>query len=139
MRGAKFEPLEPYPGSQKPWKCKCLRCGRTVTPAYTTIQAGQKGCIYCGGKKVDPQEAFDFMVLKGLQPLEAYKRADGPWKCRCIKCFKTVTPAYSAIQQGQGGCVYCAGRKVDPDDAIALFLENNLKPLINLAINSILN
>jgi hypothetical protein len=129
MRKAKFEPLVKYPGSQKPWKCKCLRCGRTVTPAYTTIQAGQKGCIYCGGKKVDPQEAFDFMVSKGLQPLEAYKRADGPWKCRCTKCLKTVTPAYSAVRQGQGGCIYCAGKKVDPDDAIALFLENNLKPL----------
>jgi recombinational DNA repair protein (RecF pathway) len=129
MRKAKLEPLIPYPGSQKPWRCKCLRCGREVSPAYTTVQGGQKGCVYCGGKKVDPQEAFNFMVSKGLQPLEKYKRADGPWKCRCIKCLKTVTPKFSSVQQGQGGCIYCAGKKVDPEDAIALFLENNLKPL----------
>lgn len=129
MRKAKLEPLIPYPGSQKPWRCKCLRCGREVSPAYTTIQGGQKGCVYCGGKKVDPQEAFNFMVSKGLQPLEKYKRADGPWKCRCIKCLKTVTPKFSSVQQGQGGCIYCAGKKVDPHDAVALFLENNLKPL----------
>jgi recombinational DNA repair protein (RecF pathway) len=129
MRKAKLEPLIPYPGSQKPWRCKCLRCGREVSPAYTTVQGGQKGCVYCGGKKVDPQEAFNFMVSKGLQPLEKYKRADGPWKCRCIKCLKTVTPKFSSVQQGQGGCIYCAGKKVDPDDAVALFLENNLKPL----------
>jgi recombinational DNA repair protein (RecF pathway) len=130
MRKASLEPLVAYPGSQKPWKCKCLRCGKEVQPAYTTIQSGQKGCVYCGGKKVDPQEAFDFMVSKGLTPLEQYKRADGKWKCRCIKCLRIVTPSYSSIRQGQGGCVFCSGKKVDPQDAIALFLENNLKPLV---------
>ncbi len=130
MRQAKFEPLEPYPGSQKPWKCKCLRCGREVQPAYTSIQSGQKGCVYCGGKKVDPQEAFDFMVSKGLTPLEQYKKADGRWRCRCIKCLREVSPSYSSVRQGQGGCIYCSGKKVDPQDAVALFLENNLKPLV---------
>ena len=129
MRRAQLEPLEPYPGTQNPWRSKCLRCGKEVQPAYTSIQRGQRGCVYCGGKKVDPEEAREFMKSKGLTPLEPYKRADGPWKCRCIKCLKTVTPAYSALRQGQGGCVYCAGKKVDPTDAKALFLENNLKPL----------
>jgi hypothetical protein len=129
MRKAKLEPLVPYPGSQKPWRCKCLRCGHEVNPAYTSVQRGQKGCVYCGGKKVDSQEAFAFMLTKGLKPLEPYKRADGPWKCRCIKCLKIVTPKFSSVQQGQGGCIYCAGKKVDSDDAVALFLENNLKPL----------
>lgn len=130
MRKAKFEPLESFPGSNKSWKSKCLRCGRVVQPTYSSIQSGQKGCVYCGGKKVDPQEAFDFMVSVGLTPLESYKRADGQWKCRCIKCLREVTPSYSSVRQGQSGCIYCSGKKVDPQDAIALFLENNLKPLV---------
>jgi recombinational DNA repair protein (RecF pathway) len=130
MRKAKLEPLEPFPGSNKPWKCKCLRCTRDVQPAYTAIQRGQKGCVYCGGKKVDPEEAFTFMVSKGLTPLEPYKRADGKWKCRCIKCLKLVTPKYSTLKQGAFGCIYCSGKKVDPQDAIALFLENSLRPLV---------
>ena len=130
MRKAKLDPLETFPGANKPWKCKCLRCGRNVQPAYSSVQSGQKGCVYCGGKKVDPQEAYDFMVSRGLTPLEPYKRADGKWKCRCIKCLREVTPTYSSIGQGQSGCVYCSGKKVDPQDAISLFLENNLKPLV---------
>jgi len=130
MLKAKLEPQVPYPGSQKPWQCKCLRCGRLVQPAYTTVQAGQKGCVYCGGKKVDPDEAFEFMISKGLKPLEPYKRADGKWKCRCIKCLKLVTPTYSTLKQGAAGCIYCSGRKVDPQDAVTLFLENSLKPLV---------
>ena len=129
MRRAKLEPLVPFPGSQKPWKCKCQRCGNEVTPAYTSIQSGQKGCVYCGGKKVDPKEAVIFMKSKGLEPLEPYKKADKPWKCRCMSCMKEVQPSYSSIGQGQKGCVYCGGKKVDPADAVALFLENNLKPL----------
>ena len=130
MRKAKLEPLEPFPGANKSWKCKCLRCGRNVQPAYTTIQSGQKGCVYCGGKKVDPEEAFNFMVSKGLTPLEPYKRADGQWKCRCKVCLKLVTPTYSTLKQGAAGCIYCSGRKVDPQDAVSLFLENSLRPLV---------
>jgi len=130
MRAANFEPLEPFQRATKPWKCKCLRCGREVQPAYTTIKSGQKGCVYCGGKKVDPNEAFEFMVSKGLKPLEPYSRADGKWKCRCIKCLKLVTPTYSTLKQGAAGCIYCSGKKVDPDDAVSLFLENFLKPLV---------
>ena len=130
MLKAKLEPLVPYPGSQQPWECKCLRCGRIVKPAYTSIQGGQKGCVYCGGKKVDPREAFEFMVSKGLEPLEPYKRADGRWRCRCIVCQKEVTPTYSTLKQGANGCIYCSGKKVDPQDAVTLFLENFLKPLV---------
>jgi hypothetical protein len=122
MRQAKLEPLVPYPGSQKPWRCKCLRCGYEVNPAYTTIQAGQKGCVYCGGKKVDPQKASKFMVSKGLKPLEKYKRADGPWKCRCMKCLKIVTPTYSAVSQGQGGCKYCTNKGLDYNSPAFLYL-----------------
>jgi recombinational DNA repair protein (RecF pathway) len=130
MLQAKLEPLVAFPGASKPWKCKCLRCGREVEPAYTTIQGGQKGCVYCGGKKVDPKEAFDFMISKGLEPLEPYKRADSKWKCRCTRCLKLVNPTYSTLRQGAAGCIYCSGKKVDPQDAISLFLENSLKPLV---------
>jgi recombinational DNA repair protein (RecF pathway) len=130
MRKARIEPLQPFPGARKPWKCKCLRCGRDIEPAYSSIQSGQKGCVYCGGKKVDPKEAFDFMVSKGLTPLEPYKRADGQWKCRCKVCLKLVTPTYSTLKQGAAGCIYCSGRKVDPQDAVSLFLENSLRPLV---------
>jgi len=31
MRDRGLEPLEPYPGSKRPWKCRCLRCGSVAT------------------------------------------------------------------------------------------------------------
>jgi recombinational DNA repair protein (RecF pathway) len=122
MRNAKLEPLVSYPGSQKPWLCKCLRCGRQVQPAYTTIQGGQKGCVYCGGKKVDPDEAFRLMISAGLTPLETYDRADKPWKCTCNKCKKLVTPTYTSIRVGQGGCRYCTNKGIDYNEPAYLYL-----------------
>lgn len=122
MLKAKLEPLVPYPGSQAPWKCKCLRCNREVEPAYTAIQRGQKGCVYCGGKKVDPDEAFRLMLAAGLTPLETYQRADKPWKCTCNKCKKLVTPTYTSIRIGQGGCRYCANKGIDYNEPAYLYL-----------------
>ncbi len=125
MLEAKLQPLVPYPGSQKPWKCKCLRCGKEVTPAYTAIQAGQKGCVYCGGKKVDAEEAFRLMLSSGLTPIETYQRADKPWKCICNKCKKLVTPTYTSIRVGQGGCRYCANKGLDYNEPAYLYLMTN--------------
>lgn len=122
MLKAKLEPLVPYPGSQAPWKCKCLSCNREVEPAYTAIQRGQKGCVYCGGKKVDPDEAFRLMLAAGLTPLETYQRADKPWKCTCNKCKKLVTPTYTSIRIGQGGCRYCANKGIDYNEPAYLYL-----------------
>jgi len=122
MRNAKLEPLVPYPGSQKPWHCKCLRCGKEVQPAYTAIQGGQKGCVYCGGKKVDPDEAFRLMLSAGLTPLEVYERADKPWNCTCNKCKKLVTPTYTSIRVGQGGCRYCTNKGLDYNSPTFLYL-----------------
>jgi recombinational DNA repair protein (RecF pathway) len=122
MLKAKLEPLVPYPGSQKPWKCKCMRCGKEVTPAYTTVQAGQKGCVYCGGKKVDAEAAFRLMLSSGLTPLETYQRADKPWRCICNKCKKLVTPTYTSIRIGQGGCRYCSTKGIDYNEPAYLYL-----------------
>src|SRR5712691_2918910 len=53
MNSAGLVPLEPYPGSIHPWKCRCTKCGRSVRPCYYTIQRGGGGCRWCasGGFK----------------------------------------------------------------------------------------
>jgi hypothetical protein len=47
MQAVDLQPLEIYPGSLRPWKCRCMTCGRTVTPCYSTIQRGGGGCRWC--------------------------------------------------------------------------------------------
>jgi hypothetical protein len=135
MKKAKLNPLVPFKGADKPWKCECLKCGRIVNPAYSWIKQGQGGCRSCGviegGKKntlVDKQ-AKKVMLNANLKPLEKYKKADQPWKCLCLVCGKIVYPSYSNINAGNNGCLYCIGKKVDEKDAIALMRKNGFEPL----------
>jgi hypothetical protein len=53
MKIRKLEPLEPYPGTGTPWKCKCLQCGREVSPKHENLVQGQGGCKYCAESGLD--------------------------------------------------------------------------------------
>jgi len=117
------QPLEPYPGARVQWNCECLKCGRKITPDYSSvINIGANPCGYCAGKRVDPKSAFATMIGAGLTPLEEYVRADKPWRCTCNKCLKIVTPTYTSIRSGQGGCRYCANKGLDYNEPAYLYL-----------------
>jgi hypothetical protein len=47
MRRAGFEPLEPYPGAGRVWRCRCVQCGNEVTPKLNKIRQGEGGCRHC--------------------------------------------------------------------------------------------
>jgi recombinational DNA repair protein (RecF pathway) len=80
-------------------------------------------------KKIDPELAEKVMLKAGLRPLENFKFGHLPWRCFCTKCEKVVTPSYANVRNGHAGCAYCAGKKVDPVDAVALMRSKNLEPL----------
>ena len=127
---AGLKPLVPYKNSSSKWKSRCLNCKKIVSPTYSAIQQGQGSCVYCAKNKIDEKDAIKVMLSSKLQPLEPYERNGKPWKSRCLNCKKIVSPTYSAIQQGQGSCVYCSGKKVDPEDAVMMMLAAKLQPLI---------
>jgi hypothetical protein len=85
MRAAGLEPLEPYPGWNVPWKCRCVNCGNEVEPRFTKIQQGRGGCKPCGYKasaeklRLDPAFAAAAMEAAGLEPLEPYRRDAIGW------------------------------------------------------------
>jgi hypothetical protein len=69
------------------------------------------------------------MKKANLSPMGEYVNSTTPWRCSCDKCGKEVTPTLASVRRGAGGCVYCAGMVVTPEDAIALFVSNGLTPL----------
>jgi DNA-directed RNA polymerase subunit RPC12/RpoP len=52
MRAAGLEPLAPYPGILKPWRCRCATCGREVNPPLASIRHRGGGCRYCAGRAI---------------------------------------------------------------------------------------
>jgi hypothetical protein len=123
MIKAGVTPLVKFPGARNPWKSKCNKCGIVVNPLYSPIaNQGYSPCVYCAGKKVDPKTAFQLMLNAGLTPLEQYKRADTRWRCTCNKCGKIVTPTYTSIRIGQGGCKFCTNKGLDYNAPSFLYL-----------------
>ena len=63
---------------------------------------------------VPEADAVAMMLAANLEPLEPYPRsALKPWRCRCLTCMRDVTPTYATVQQGNGGCKYCAEHGFD--------------------------
>ena len=52
MRSAGLEPLVPFPGGKKRWKCRCLTCERVVTPTYANVSKGRR-CRFCSPRGLD--------------------------------------------------------------------------------------
>jgi hypothetical protein len=62
MRAAQLEPLEPFIDADQPWRCRCLTCGRVVTPRLSSIGAGG-GCKYCATRGLDLNASALVFVL----------------------------------------------------------------------------
>lgn len=112
MRKHDFEPLKPYPGSLKPWSCRCRKCGKKSAPRFATVKSKGTRCRYCQGIAVDPKDAERLMRKAGFIPLVPYPGASKPWRCKCKKCKKEVSPTIGTVRAG-GGCRYCATKGID--------------------------
>jgi len=130
-----LQPLEPYPGALKPWKCRCMRCGAVVTPRFGAVQQGQGGCLKCAQEaraqacRTPEAEAAAIMRGAGLQPLEPYRNVNTPWRSRCLVCGREAAPTLHNIKSGKGGCAFCAQRAVDPAWAHDVMRAAGLEPL----------
>jgi len=102
-----FKPLENFRTVNLPWRSECLKCGKVVSPTYGNVRSGKK-CPYCKGNKVDPKDAVALMKKYGYKPLDPYVKSDERWRCLHLACGNEVSPKYVTIQQGYGGCRFCA-------------------------------
>lgn len=113
MIAAGVRPLTPFRHSNEAWPCRCLVCGKAVSPTLGSIKGGQGACKWCANHAVDPAEAEARMRAAGLEPLVPYPGSHNSWSCRCQVCLRVVTPSYGSIRSGQGGCRWCAHRGFD--------------------------
>ncbi|MFJ6934623.1 RNA polymerase sigma factor [Streptomyces globosus] len=106
MRKAGFEPLEPYPGSNARWRCRCITCSKEVMPRYGTAKKGH-GCRYCAGQVVSPEAALTVMRERGLEPIGAYPGATKKWAYTCLTCGHEGITTYHSVKSQASGCIVC--------------------------------
>jgi hypothetical protein len=132
------QPLEPFPGTQKPWRCQCLTCGEISLPRYNdVINKGTGACNgSCRSKKIsakltrDAAEAVAAMQRNGWEPVGDYPGAGKPWRSRCTECGVIKPKRLSHVQNGTAGCTNCAGRDVTNAAARKVMVAAGLEPLI---------
>jgi hypothetical protein len=132
-------PIEPFPGTQKPWRCVCLTCGDESQPRYNdVVNKGTGACNgTCRSNKIaakltrDGAEAVAVMRGHGWEPLDDYPGAGKLWKSKCIECSTIKLKKLSHVQRGNGRCTSCSGRDVDDQSARSLMISANLEPLVD--------
>jgi hypothetical protein len=129
MLNAGVKPLTPYPGTKVGWKSICLTCENVVSPRLGNIRSGQKACGYCSGVRVNVSDAIKLFESVNLRPLVEYPGAQKPWLSKCLNCGSEVTPTYTSIQQGNGGCVFCAGNRIPTDQVMEVMFGAGYEPL----------
>jgi len=138
----KLKPLEKYPGAHGKWKLQCLRCGNITNKKAQGVLVGH-GCQKCTTKETAARTkstksgpAVDSMLRAGLRPLVEYPGTNSPWSSQCLNCGQIVTPRYSGIVGGQGGCVTCGiqkrakARSTPEDEALRILASAQARPLV---------
>ena len=123
-----LKPLEPFINTMQPWKSQCLRCKKKVSPNYNKVRLRGHQCGYCAGNLVDLKDVEAVMRNAGFIPQVPYPGNNFPWKVKCKKCKKITSPTYSNVFKGTG-CKFCAGRAVEPRDAVAGMKARGFKTL----------
>jgi len=60
------------------------------------------------------------MLAANLQPIAEYPGANAPWLCMCMECGREVAPRLGEVKRGSR-CAFCAGIRVDIDEAVEVF------------------
>lgn len=136
-RGA--QPLELFPGTQNPWRCRCMTCGEESSPRYNdVVNKGTGVCNRtCRSKKIaaklirEEATAIAIMISNGWEPIADYPGAGKPWPSKCLECGAIKQKRLSHVQVGATGCTNCAGRDVDDESARKVMLAADLEPLID--------
>jgi hypothetical protein len=81
-----------------------------------------------GWPRITGEEAEQQMLANDLSPLVPYPGSVSPWPSRCHRCGKTVQPTITKVRLRGHQCVYCAGQRIDEEDALAILQSQSMTP-----------
>jgi hypothetical protein len=87
-------------------------------------------------RKLDPAQAKENMIAKGVWPVSDFPQSGAKWLCVCMQCGSFVTPRYNNVMRpGRGGCDDCAKknaaekRRIPHEVAVEVMRATGVEPL----------
>lgn len=130
--------LATFPGVKHPWRSRCDKCKKIISPRLGDVRNGHHPCKYCSRKsqpsnRIDDDVAAREMHKANLKPLVPYPGAGKSWKSKCLICGRIGSTRLASIRRGHVGCKSCANRgkgMVDENVAhIAMIKHGKVLPL----------
>lgn len=109
-----LDPLDPYPGSHAPWRCRCLTCDALVSPNLNTVRATGGGCRRCAWKRngqairKDGTLAAELMTTAGFMPQEPYPGSHAKWRCIHQAYGRVLQVNFHSVIDAGTNCPHCA-------------------------------
>jgi hypothetical protein len=130
MISAGVTPMVAFEKGRAPWKSKCNKCNRIVTPSYLNVRNGHSPCKFCAKGGVTEKEALALLKKAGANPVAVFPGFKKPWHSTCNKCNREIYPRLNLVSKTLKACNYCNRRTVDPVEARKLALAAGVVPLI---------
>lgn len=137
--------LATFPGVKHPWRSRCDKCKKTISPRLGDVRNGHHPCKYCSRKsqpsnRIDDDVAAREMHKANLKPLVPYPGAGKSWKSKCLICGRIGSTRLASIRRGHVGCKSCANRgkgMVDENVAhVAMIKHGKVLPLVGYPGNA---
>lgn len=141
MRAMGATPLEPFPGTNHPWRARHDRCGREISPSLGNARRRGGVCRFCAAEDRGLQKRLRYAAAAeaglraaGWEPLEAYPGADVPWRVVHLACQSELHRSYNTIRSKRQSCNTCYrtahGHHIwTVESATEVFREIGLTPL----------
>jgi len=130
-----FSPLEPYPGSDKPWLMKHIECGTNGSHTYIQIKkANGGGCLDCGHKRgtklrsTSSEVVQTILMEKSLQSLDGFESIRKKMRLKCLICGWEFSGTLTNVKK-TSGCLKCADRLMTNEKLEKVLKSANVEAL----------
>ena len=111
-----FTPIAGYPGSKKPWKCRCSQ-GHEVFILYERLDRNVEPCRSCRVPSLaethpELMAYWDYDANLPLTPADVSRGSEQIAAWKCAKGHSPRAPVYSVVQTGPR-CGVCTGHQVE--------------------------
>lgn len=132
MKAAGFEPLDPFPGTTRPWRSRCKKCGKTSRPRVQDVRKGNR-CMHCAGRApMTETEARRLAKKSNREIVGDYRGPLKPVLMRCLACGSEAEYLPRILKKTSAGtCRNCKPTAtINPDEAVVIMRSVGLEPLV---------